>query len=43
MSCNVLDEAHIHPTIRQKIQDNHRDIVAEVQAAIAANDVLWSA
>ena len=40
MSRNVLDEAHIHPTIRQKIQDNHRDIVADVQAAIAVNDVV---
>ena len=37
---DVLDEAHIHPAIRQKIQDTHRDIVGEVQAAIAANRVV---
>jgi len=37
---NILDEAHIHPAIRQKVQASHRDIVDEVQAAIAANDVV---
>jgi monothiol glutaredoxin len=36
----VLDEAHIHPAVRKKIADSHADIVREVQAAIAANDVV---
>jgi monothiol glutaredoxin len=36
----ILDEAHIHPAIRRKIESNHADIVREVQAAIAANDVV---
>ena len=40
MARNVLDEAHIHSAIRQKIQDSHADIVHEVKAAIAANDVV---
>ena len=40
MSRNILDEAHLHSAIRQKIQDNHSDIVGEVQASIAANDVV---
>ena len=40
MSRSVLDESHIHPAIRQKIEDNHADIVREVQAAIAANDIV---
>ena len=37
---NVLDENHIHPAIREKIARNRADIVHEVQAAIAANDVV---
>ena len=40
MSRSVLDEAHIHPAIRQSITDNNADIVREVQAAIAANPVV---
>ena len=40
MPRNVLDEARIHPAIREKIAANHADIVREVQAAIAANDVV---
>ena len=36
----VLDEKRIHPAIRQKIAAYHVDIVHEVQAAIAANDVV---
>lgn len=40
MSRSVLDEAHIHPAIRQAITDSHTDIVQEVQAAIAANKVV---
>ena len=40
MTRNILDETHIHPAIRGKIATNHADIVREVQAAIAANDVV---
>ena len=40
MPRSVLDEAHIHPSIRKKIADSHSDIVREVQAAVVANDVV---
>ena len=40
MSRAILDEVHIHPAIRQKIETNNAEIVREVQAAIAANDVV---
>jgi monothiol glutaredoxin len=40
MTRSILDEAHIHPAIREKIANNRADIVREVQAAIAANDVV---
>jgi glutaredoxin-related protein len=40
MSRTILDEVHIHPAIREKIASHHADIVREVQAAAAANDVL---
>jgi monothiol glutaredoxin len=40
MSRNVLDEAHIHPAIRKSIANSHSGIVSEVQAAVAAHDVV---
>ena len=40
MSRSVLDEAQIHPAIRQTITDHEADIVAEVQAAVAGNKVV---
>ena len=40
MSRSILDEAHIHPAIRDTIANNHADIVREVQAAVAQNDVV---
>jgi monothiol glutaredoxin len=40
MPRNILDEAHIHPAIRDIIARKHSDIVLEVQAAIAANAVV---
>mgnify|MGYP003558452306 CR=1 FL=1 len=40
MTRPVLDEQHIHPAIRDKVAGHHADIVREVQAAIAANDVV---
>jgi glutaredoxin-related protein len=36
----ILDEAHIHPSIREKVADNHADIVREVQAAIDTHTVV---
>lgn len=40
MTRPILDEAHIHPAIRQVISDSHSDIIREVQDAITANDVV---
>lgn len=40
MSRQILDEAHIHSAIRNKISTHHQDIVHEVQAAVAANAVV---
>ena len=36
----ILDEAHIHPAIRERVADHEADIVREVQAAIAANEIV---
>jgi glutaredoxin-related protein len=36
----ILDEAQIHPAIRDKVAGNHRDLVEEVQAAIRSHDVV---
>ena len=40
MSRAILDDAHIHPQIRDKIATLHLDIIDEVRAAIAANPVV---
>ncbi|MCX7891821.1 MAG: sulfite exporter TauE/SafE family protein [Burkholderiales bacterium] len=40
MTRSILDEAHIHPAIRDKVASHHADIVREVQAAVAAHDVV---
>jgi glutaredoxin-related protein len=40
MPRSILAEARIHPAIRDKIANSHADIVREVQAAIASNDVV---
>ena len=40
MSRAILDEAQIHPAIRVAIAANHADIVREVTAAIAKNNVV---
>jgi monothiol glutaredoxin len=40
MTRNILDESHIHPAIRQVITEKHADIVREVQAAVASNNVV---
>ena len=40
MPRSILDEAHIHPSIGEKIANNHIDTVREVQAAVFQNDVV---
>jgi monothiol glutaredoxin len=40
MTRPFLDEAQIHPAIRQTITTHHADTIAEVQAAIASNAVV---
>ena len=40
MSRNILDPAHIHPAALAQINANHHALVAEVQAAVAANTVV---
>ena len=40
MSRSILDEAHIHPAIRETIANNRVEIVREVQAAIAQNEIV---
>jgi glutaredoxin-related protein len=36
----ILDEAHVHPAIRETVASRHVGILREVQEAIAANDVV---
>ena len=36
----ILNEAHIHAAIREKIARHHADIIDEVRAAIAAHPVV---
>jgi glutaredoxin-related protein len=40
MGRSILDEAHIHPAVRETIANSHADIVREVQAAVAGNDIV---
>ena len=40
MARKILEESRIHPAIRDKITSNHNDIVDEVIAAVAADDVV---
>lgn len=40
MGRSILDEAHIHPAIRETVAGNHADIVREVQDAVARNDIV---
>jgi glutaredoxin-related protein len=40
MGRNILDEAQIHPAIRDTIANNHAEIVQEVKAAVAGNDIV---
>ena len=36
----VLEEARIHPAIRIKVAEYRQEIIREVQAAVASNDVV---
>ncbi|MCL4697087.1 MAG: glutaredoxin [Burkholderiaceae bacterium] len=36
----ILDEAHIHPAVRERVATHHRDIVDEVRAAADRHAVL---
>ena len=40
MPRSILAETRIHPAIREKIASYRTDIVSEVQAAIAANEIV---
>ncbi len=40
MARSILDESHIHPAVREKIANYRADILKEVQAAIAANEIV---
>ncbi len=40
MTRHILDEDHIHPAIRERIANLNRDIVEEVQQALAAHKVV---
>ena len=40
MPRNILPEAQIHPAVRDKIANWRTDIVKEVQAAVAANEIV---
>jgi monothiol glutaredoxin len=36
----ILDEAHIHPAIREKVATHQQEIVREVQAAVATHPLV---
>jgi glutaredoxin-related protein len=40
MERKVFDWSRVHPAARQKIATHHRDLIDEVEAAIAAHDVV---
>ena len=40
MPRTILDEARLHPAIRETVANNHADIVHNVQAASVSNPVL---
>jgi len=37
---NIWPEASIHPAVREKVSNHHKDIVEEVQRAVQENDVV---
>src|SRR3989441_12646986 len=40
MPRTILPESQIHPAVREKIASYRTDILKEVQAAVAANDIV---
>jgi monothiol glutaredoxin len=40
MPRSILAQAQIHPAVREKIANYQADLVKEVQAAVAANDIV---
>ncbi len=40
MTRHILDEAAIHPAVRERVQGHHRGVVEEVLAAIASEAVV---
>jgi glutaredoxin-related protein len=40
MARPILSESRIHPAVRDRIGSRHRDLVDEVEAAIAAHDIV---
>lgn len=40
MSRMILDESRIHPAIREQLASKHREIVAEVAAAVEQHDIV---
>lgn len=40
MSRHILDQARIHPAIRDTVDDYHRELVTHVEAVVAANKVV---
>ena len=40
MPRQILDQSHIHPAIQAVVAENHADIVAEVQVAIASHQIV---
>ena len=40
MPRSILGETQIHPAVREKIANYRTEIVKEVQAAVAANDIV---
>src|SRR5688572_6225826 len=40
MARMILEEAKVHPAVREKVANYRTDLVREVQAAVAANDIV---
>ena len=36
----ILDESRVHPSIRARLSDEGKDVIAEVEAAVAANAIV---
>jgi monothiol glutaredoxin len=40
MPRHILDEAQLHPALRERVSAHHREVVDEVRAAVAAHPVV---